>query len=303
MYYLQKICILIENEEERQAMDASAEHWKKAGIEVEHEEDFDAALRSPGDEGEPRGLGEKVLYVTDSGEMARKLLIGGSAVLVWLHERNRAQSFVGVKYAFEDPEALDTEYMERVYRRYVGIPWDILETERCLLRETVEEDVPAFYKIYSEPVITAYMEDLFENPEDELAYTRDYREKVYEFYGFGIWTVIKKDTGEIIGRAGCTYREGFDDPELGFVIGVPWQRSGYAEEVCRAILKYAKEYLGFERMQAFVKEGNEASVRLCEKLGMRETERISLTDNYMEKAKGCAFDSAIHICFVKEISP
>lgn len=303
MYYLQKICILIENEVEKQAMAAPAERWKKAGIRVEQEDDFEAALWSPGDESVLYGIGEGILYVTDCSELTKKLLAEGRAVLVWLNKRNRERSFDGVKYAFEDPDALDAEYMEQVYRRYAGIPWDILETERCLLRETVEKDVPAFYKIYSEPSITAYMEDLFEDPEDELAYTRDYREKVYEFYGFGIWTVIKKDTGEIIGRAGCTYREGYDDPEIGFVIGVPWQRQGYAEEVCRAIFEYAKEYLGFERIQAFVKEGNEASVRLCEKLGMRETERISLTDNYMEKAKGCAFDSAIHICFVKEISP
>ena len=303
MYYLQKICILLVNEEEKEIMDAPAERWKKAGIDVEQEEDFEGVLRSSGDEGVLHDIGEGVLYVTDSGEMAQKLLTDGRAVLVWLHEENHEQSFAGVKYAFEDPVVLDAEYMERVYRRYAGIPWDILETKRCYLRETIEEDVPAFYKIYSEPSITAYMEDLFEDPEDELAYTREYREKVYEFYGFGIWTVIKKDTGEIIGRAGCTYREGYDDPEIGFVIGVPWQRQGYAEEVCRAIFEYAKEYLGFERIQAFVKEGNAASVRLCEKLGMRETERLLLTDNYMEKAKGCAFDSAVHICFVKEISP
>ena len=33
-------------------------------------------------------------------------------------------------------------------------------------------------------------------------------------------------------------REGFAEPELGFIIGVGWQRRGYGEEVCRAIMKY-----------------------------------------------------------------
>lgn len=209
------------------------------------------------------------LYITDNGKWAQSLVAEGGAVLVYLHEGNREQSFAGIKYACESLGDMEPEYLERVYRRYQRIPWDILETKRCLLRESIEADVDAFYEIYKEPSITAYMENLFADREEQLAYIKDYREKVYEFYGFGIWTVIKKDTGEVIGRAGCSYREGFEDPELGFVIGVPWQRQGYAEEVCRGILEYAREYLGFSKIQAFVREGNQASLRLCEKLGMR----------------------------------
>ena len=57
------------------------------------------------------------------------------------------------------------------------------------------------------------------------------------------------------------------EPELGFIIGVPWQRKGYAYEVCSAILKYAKEELDFEKVISFVMEENKASIALCEKLG------------------------------------
>ena len=68
--------------------------------------------------------------------------------------------------------------------------------------------------------------------------------------------------------AGFSYREGFEEPEIGFMIGVPWQRRGYAEEVCRAILDYGRDVLGFGTVQAFVRTGNEASMKLCEKLGL-----------------------------------
>ena len=63
---------------------------------------------------------------------------------------------------------------------------------------------------------------------------------------------------------------GYEEPEIGFIIGVPWQRKGYAEEVCRAILNYGREVLGFGVIQAFVRPGNDASLKLCRKLGFHD---------------------------------
>ncbi len=168
-----------------------------------------------------------------------------------------------------DPEELTPEYLERVYRRQRELPWDILETERCLLRETCEADLDAFYEIYAEPSITAFMEPLFEDRAKEEAYVASYRETIYGFYGFGIWTVVEKNTGTIIGRAGISMREGFDEPEIGFAIGVPWQRQGYAFEVCKACLDYAFNELDFSEVVALVQPGNTPSENLCVKLGMK----------------------------------
>lgn len=217
-----------------------------------------------------------LLVITDNGESARSLQANGIVVLAFLHEHNRGESFEGVLYAMENPMELDVDYLEKVYRRHHGIPWEILETERCLLRETTVEDVEAFYQIYQEPSITEYMEDLFQDIDEERQYVRDYIDKVYGFYGFGVWTVIEKANGEIIGRAGLSYREGFEDAELGFVIGVPWQGQGYAYEVCHAIMEYGRTELELPVMQAFVEVGNDKSVRLCEKLGMRKAEQVEI---------------------------
>lgn len=218
---------------------------------------------------------EVILYVTDDIQTARELRNCGAAVLIYLHEGNREQDFSEFMYAVEDPEGLDPEYVDKVYRRLKGLPWDILETERCLIRETTPEDVEEFYQIYSDPAITRYMEDLYPEIEQEKQYIREYIEKVYSFFEFGVWTVVERESGSVIGRAGFAYREGYEDPELGFIIGVPWQRRGYAQEVCRAVLKYGWEVLGFEQVQALVEPGNEASLRLCGKLGFAEKERVT----------------------------
>lgn len=219
---------------------------------------------------------EKLLYVTDDLQTANRLREDGEAVLIALHEGNSGQSFNNFRYAMEGMEEPDAEYAERVYRRLKGLPWKILETDRCLIRETTVEDVDSFYQIYSHPDITKYMENLYPEVEQEKQYVREYIEKVYGFYEFGVWTVTEKETGVIIGRAGFSYRQGYDIPELGFIIGVPWQRRGYAEEVCRGVLKYGRDRLGFGKVQAFVETNNEASLKLCDKLSFSAVEELTL---------------------------
>ena len=210
-----------------------------------------------------------VLYVTDAEEVYRALLARGAYVLPCRHAGNRTADFAGAPYVIEQIEEIGYEAVDMAYRRLAGLPWQILTTKRCIVRETTEEDIDSFYRIYAEPEITAYMEDLYADREAELAYIREYREKVYGFYGYGMWTLLLRD-GTVIGRAGISWREGFDLPELGFVVGVPWQRQGYAYEACSAILRYAREELAMSRVQALVMQGNEGSLSLCRRLGFRQ---------------------------------
>lgn len=210
---------------------------------------------------------DETLYMTDSSQAACQLAEAGLPVLVCYHEGNRREDFSGVRYGVEQPQELEPTYLERVYRRYAGLPWEILETKRCILRESTVEDVDSFYSIYKEPAVTRYTENLYESRVTEQAYIREYIEQVYAYYEFGVWTVILKETGEIIGRAGLSVREGYELPELGYIIGVPWQGKGLAEEVCRGILDYAKEEFGFEKVQALIQKENVPSICLAEKLG------------------------------------
>lgn len=271
MYYLQKVEVILEKKRYEADFGPVLEVLKEKGVRTAVNEagvaDHAGAVQEINRAGE-RNKMQGMLLITDSASLVEKAVAAGGAVLVFLHGENREQDFTRVRYAFEEPRELNIEYLEQVYRRYAGLPWDILDTKRCRLRETTVADVEDFYHIYAEPSITEYMEDLYDTPEQEKEYTRKYIENVYGFYGFGVWTVVKKDTGEVIGRAGLSYREGFEEPELGFVIGVPWQGQGYAYEVCRAVLQYGREQLGLGIIQALVEPGNQASLHLCKKLGM-----------------------------------
>lgn len=231
---------------------------------------------------------ERPLYITDQAEVYAALREKGFYVLPCLCEKNRGESFPGALYAVERLEEMDDMSFDLAYRRLAGLPWEILTTNRCVVRETTVEDVDSFYRIYADSSVTEYMEDLFADRDEEIAYTKEYMEKVYAFYGYGMWTVLEKESGAVIGRAGISWREGYDLPELGFVFGVSWQGQGYAFEVCNAILDYAREELLMEEVQALVRPGNERSFKLCERLGFARKGETEL-------------DGIRHLVFVKEL--
>ncbi len=218
------------------------------------------------------------LYITDSSVQYRIWRQYGKYVLPYRHQWNQEDTFDGAEYIIESLEEVDHEVVDMAYRRLAGIPWEIFKTERCIVRETIVEDVDSLYEIYKEPAITEYMEDLYKDRDEEIAYIKDYRRRMYGFYGYGIWSILNRQDGKVIGRAGISWREEFDVPELGFVIGVPWQKQGYAYEVCSAILNYAWKDIGFKQIQALVMEHNEKSAALCRKLGF-EDNGITVLEN------------------------
>lgn len=260
VFYIKEIIISLKDSRKRSRFLPMVEKLKKEGIPVRvYTADEDLPWES------------QALYITDCGNKAAALR---KLKLPVLGFRQDGESFAGIDYVMECPEELDVCYLDRVYRRYADIPWDILETQRCVIRESVVEDVESFFEIYQHPDVVRYMEKLYPEKSQEREYIREYIDKVYRYFEFGVWTVIWKETGEIIGRAGLSVREGYELPELGFVIGVPWQGKGVAYEICSAILQYGEEEYDFRRVQALVMPENAASLALCRKLRFAEKGKV-----------------------------
>ena len=55
--------------------------------------------------------------LTDSAVKAKALRDAGEAVLVYFHEGNKEEDFSEFTFGIEDPDHLEDEYTERVYRR------------------------------------------------------------------------------------------------------------------------------------------------------------------------------------------
>lgn len=228
---------------------------------------------------------EDTLIVTDSINAYKFYKLLCKDVLIYVHEESELDKFSGGKYFVMTPEETECEYFERVYRRIHELPWEITRTDRMIIRETTEEDIDEFYEMYKDPRMTKYMEPLYQDIENEKKYAREYREKVYACQGFGIWTLLDKNTKKCIGRAGLTYRCGFDNVEIGFAIGTEYWNKGYATEAIKAILSFAKEE-NLGPVNALIMHGNEASIHVVEKFGFK----------YVEDAKSGGLDFAVYCC-------
>ena len=195
------------------------------------------------------------------------------------------EAFPQVDMVIEGFEEVDYDFLKKIYQRYHGLPWTILETDRLVVRELELKDMDALFELYSYEGMTDYMEGLY-SFEEEYEYQKAYIENMYCFFGYGMWLVFEKESGKLIGRAGVEHREELEgELELGYAIGTPWQGMGYATEVCRGILDYVREELGFEEIISLVQPENALSIRLLEKLRFKEDEEIILEGICYKKYK------------------
>lgn len=214
------------------------------------------------------------VILTDDASLASECTQRQIPYLFLLNDFNNHESLPSGTYCVESVSDVSYDYLDKVYRRAKGLPWNILSTERLRIREITVEDVPRLYELYEDESITRYMEPLFPEQQQEEDYTRDYIKNVYHFYGYGMWLITLKENNTVIGRAGLEYKEGFEGLELGFMLGTEYQHKGYAYEACKAILEYAREELEQVSFRAIVHKNNEPSKQLCKKLGMIELCRV-----------------------------
>lgn len=206
------------------------------------------------------------------------------ATIAYMNPNFTNQTYSGVDMIVEGFEEVDADFLEKMYQRHHHIPWKILETERCVVRELCLDDLDGLFELYADEGMDQYTEALYPY-EEEKEFQRAYINHMYRYYGYGLWLVFEKETGKMIGRAGLEHREYNDvvELELGYLIGKKYQGKGYAKEVCTAILDYAKENAGFERINTVIQEGNEVSMILSEKLGFIQQEAYEVDGKIMHR--------------------
>ena len=209
----------------------------------------------------------------------------GVASIGYLNPICGKQDLSQAEVLVEGFDEVDFFFLERIYQRKHGIPWTVIETERCFLREMTMEDLDELYELYKEPEITRYMEGLYEDRKEEEEYTRAYINNMYRFYGYGMWLVIEKKTGKIIGRAGLNNVDIHGEPalEMGYMIGKPYQNQGYATEVCEGIIQFAREGTEFETLNCLIRKGNVKSIHLIEKLDFTWQEELEIQEKTMQR--------------------
>lgn len=147
---------------------------------------------------------------------------------------------------------------------------EILETERLTLREITKADLPILFGIFGDAESMRFYPraKTFEETEawfEKLAF-RSYKEQ-----GFGLWVIVERATGELIGDCGITLQatpRGLE-PEIGYHLRREWLGRGYAAEAAAACRDFGLASLGFERIVSIVSPENVPSLRVAARIHQR----------------------------------
>ena len=150
----------------------------------------------------------------------------------------------------------------------------ILETKRLILREMGQSDFQDLAEMLQNPeVMYAYEHDF---TDEDVQVWLDRQKMRYEKYGFGLWAMILKSTGDMIGQAGLTMQpyKGGEVLEIGYLLKQKFWHCGYAREAAMGCKKYAFENLNKEKVHSVIKTDNVASMRVAESIGMTKEDEF-----------------------------
>ncbi len=217
------------------------------------------------------------LYIADSERLLRQLQDLGAASCGYSHSGNGGQAPKRADYILMEPQWVDRDSLVKIWQRQRRLPWTILETARCVVREFVPEDLEAIRALYDEEA-ERFLEAPSEDTEKERKILEAYIDRVYRLCGYGHWAVISRQTGELIGRIGFSFPNSSapgpaPDATFGYLVRKDMRGKGIAREVCAALIEYGFSQLGFERIGADTALSNTASAKILRSFGFREVAR------------------------------
>lgn len=150
----------------------------------------------------------------------------------------------------------------------------IFETERLIVRRMDKNDFSNLCKILQDKRVMYAYEHAFSDEEVWEWLNRQIER--YNRWGFGLWALIEKSTGEFIGQAGLTVQDWRDKKtvEIGYLLCFDSWHKGYAIEAAKACKKYAFEELGVSEVSSIIRENNLPSRRVAERNGLTSDDRI-----------------------------
>ena len=154
-----------------------------------------------------------------------------------------------------------------------------IETERLILRGHRLRDFDACAAMWADPIVTRYIGG--KPSTEQQSWFRVLRYVGHwDLLHYGYWALQEKASGAYVGDLGfADHRRDIaaiaDSPELGWVLVSSAHGKGYATEAVRAAVAWGDEHLDAVRTVCIIHPENAASIRVAEKCGYREFERVA----------------------------
>ncbi|MBI2526970.1 MAG: GNAT family N-acetyltransferase [Candidatus Rokubacteria bacterium] len=155
------------------------------------------------------------------------------------------------------------------------MPGAILGTRRLRLRPFTAEDAEAHARLYADPEVTRYLggaSAIAQTPGERSARTLEAFVRHWAEHGFGVWAVLERESGRLIGQCGLKYLPvaPVTAPEVEILYALErrcWGR-GLATEAAGAALRHGFVTLRLPRIVAVTRPQHRASLGVMGKLGM-----------------------------------
>ncbi|MGW2094073.1 GNAT family N-acetyltransferase [Promicromonospora sukumoe] len=154
--------------------------------------------------------------------------------------------------------------------------WPVV-TPRLALRPVAPDDAEAFYAWRSLPDVVRYMYQPPWDQETAKVKLRTWSSAPFEEAGDVLVLAVEAD-GDVIGETMLKWAAGPRQAEVGYALHPDVAGHGLATEAVRATLRLAFGSYGFHRVFARIDEENLPSVRVAQRLGMRQEARLVESD-------------------------
>lgn len=146
-------------------------------------------------------------------------------------------------------------------------PFPTLNTERLTLREVTDADLDQLFEMLSDEEVAKY--DYFyplKSKSEAKKFIERYHTELVESEEI-TWGIALKETNRLIGTC-CLgdFDERAQRAEIGYaIVRAEWGK-GYAAEAAKALIDFGFCTMNLNRIEATITPGNDASVRVLEKL-------------------------------------
>jgi RimJ/RimL family protein N-acetyltransferase len=153
-----------------------------------------------------------------------------------------------------------------------------IETKRLLLREMTLTDVDDLLPVLSDPVAMQFYPRPFDLHMTQAWIERNMQR--YAQHGIGLWALVLKHTGYLIGDCGLLLQEveGRTEIEIGYHMRRDLWGQGLATEAAQACRDYGFSQLNCDRLISLIHPDNLASRRVAEKNSMSLIKQVTWRD-------------------------
>lgn len=148
----------------------------------------------------------------------------------------------------------------------------ILKTKRLNISIPNENSLDNRYKLLSDPLVSKYLGNGEPRTKEEVQNFLHKNIEHYQKYGFCLFDVFEKNTGNFIGDAGLIYESLNSENkniEVGYRLHKEFWNKGYATELSDAFIKWGFDKFHFSQIVAYCKPDNISSSNVMEKCGLK----------------------------------